>query len=57
MLASLASFEQAGLRLAGLGLDTQNPFGAPALYERLGYRRGLDVHLFMRSEPALTPPV
>jgi GNAT superfamily N-acetyltransferase len=53
MVASLAAFEDAGLRMAGLGLDTQNPFGAPALYAALGYRRGHEVHLFMRSEPAL----
>ena len=55
MDASLASFERAGLKLAGLGVDTGNPFGAPALYDRLGYRRGFEVHLFTRSEPPLVP--
>lgn len=50
IVASLVAFEEAGLRMAGLGLDTQNPFGAPALYAALGYRRGHEVHLFMRSE-------
>jgi ribosomal protein S18 acetylase RimI-like enzyme len=52
MEASLASFQRAGLRLAGLGVDTENPFGATALYRRLGYRPGFEVHLFTRSEPA-----
>jgi len=53
MCASLNAFEAAGLRMAGLGLDTQNPFGAPGLYARLGYRPGFEVHLFIRSEPGL----
>jgi mycothiol synthase len=52
MKASLASFERAGLRLAGLGVDTENPFGATALYRCLGYRPGFEVHLFSRNEPA-----
>ena len=53
MLASLAAFEAEGLRLAGLGVDTENPFGACTLYQRLGYRTGFEVHLFARTEPAL----
>ena len=53
MEASLESFERAGLRLAGLGVDTENPFGATALYRCLGYRPGFEVHLFARTEPAL----
>jgi ribosomal protein S18 acetylase RimI-like enzyme len=52
MEASLAAFERAGLQLAGLGVDTQNQFGATSLYDRLGYRPGYEVHLFTRSEPA-----
>ncbi|GAA3605212.1 GNAT family N-acetyltransferase [Microlunatus ginsengisoli] len=56
MRDSLDVFEAKGLALAGLGLDTQNPFGAPALYASLGYRPGFDVHLFTRTEPALAPP-
>lgn len=36
--ASLAAFRAAGLTHSALGVDSANPTGAYALYERLGYR-------------------
>lgn len=35
--ASMRSFQHAGLEAAGLGVDSENPFGAVGLYRALGY--------------------
>ena len=38
VVASLHRFRSAGLTHSALGVDSENPTGAYALYERLGYR-------------------
>jgi ribosomal protein S18 acetylase RimI-like enzyme len=40
LTASMRAFRDAGMEYAGLGVDTENPTGALALYERLGYEPG-----------------
>lgn len=39
LLASMEIFRGAGMDAAGLGVDAENPSGALAIYERLGYQR------------------
>jgi mycothiol synthase len=46
-VASMRAFQAAGLEYAGLGVDAQNPTGALALYEGMGftpYEQGLQFH-------------
>ena len=37
--ASLRTFRDKGMTHAGLGVDAENPTGALALYEKLGFER------------------
>jgi ribosomal protein S18 acetylase RimI-like enzyme len=49
LIASMHSFQSAGLEAAGLGVDTDNPTGAFGLYARLGYERGETQVMYART--------
>lgn len=48
--ASMRSFQRAGLEAAGLGVDSENPFGAVGLYRALGYLSADTVLRYQRTE-------
>lgn len=48
--ASMGSFQRAGLDAAGLGVDSENPFGAVGLYRALGYLSADTVLRYQRTE-------
>lgn len=50
LVASMKSFLSADLDAAGLGVDSDNPSGAFAIYEHLGYVAGEMVVMYARDE-------
>jgi len=52
LTASIHSFAEAGLDAAGLGVDSERPCGAFALYEQLGYRSTHSVVMYARTAAA-----
>ena len=54
LAASMRSFAEAGLQAAGLGVDTDSPTRALALYESMGYRSVNSVVMHARTEPYAT---
>lgn len=54
--ASMRSFQRAGLEAAGLGVDSENPFGAVGLYRALGYFTSDTVLRYQRTEESDVKP-
>ncbi len=50
LTASMRSFQRAGLDAAGLGVDSENPFGAVGLYRAMGYESADTVLRYQRTE-------